>query len=195
MNAVGLKSHSLAATGTAMNLALVDFTRALDFAARKHRDQRRKGAAAEPYVKHLAEVANLVAEVTEGKDPLLVLGALLHDTLEDTNTTPEELANAFGVEAAQLVAEVTDDKRLPKRERKRLQVETARGKSKRAKLIKIADKTSNLRSIISSPPKDWNRQRKREYFDWAAKVVEECRGVNARLEQCFDEAYRRREDL
>jgi len=175
-----------------MNVTLVDLTRALDFAARKHRDQRRKGAAAEPYVNHLAEVANLVAEATEGKDALLVLGALLHDTLEDTNTTPEELASAFGVDLAQLVAEVTDGKHLPKQERKRLQIETARGKSERTKVITIADKTSNLRSIISSPPKDWSSQRKREYFDRAAKVVEECRGVNAWLEQCFDDAYRRR---
>ena len=174
-----------------MSLTIVNLMHALDFAARKHRDQRRKGAAAEPYINHLAEVAHLVAEATKGQDALAVLGALLHDTIEDTNTTPEELATLFGTDLAALVAEVTDDKRLPKQERKRLQIETARSKSDHAKLIKIADKTSNLRSIIESPPRDWDSRRKREYFEWAAKVVDECRGVNGWLEKCFDEAYRR----
>jgi (p)ppGpp synthase/HD superfamily hydrolase len=164
--------------------------RALDFVARKHSDQRRKGAAAEPYINHLAEVACLVAEATEGRDPLAVLGALLHDTLEDTDTTRKELESEFGVEAAALVAEVTDDKSLPKQERKRLQVETAPHKSERAKLIKIADKTSNLRSISESPPVKWDAARREEYFEWSARVVEGCRGVNAHLEAAFDNAYR-----
>jgi len=174
-----------------MSDAVVTLMRALDFAARRHRDQRRKGAAAEPYINHLTEVALLVAEATQGKDPLAVLGALLHDTIEDTATTKEELEAEFGAAVATLVAEVTDDKRLAKQVRKRLQVETARHKSRRAKLIKIADKTSNLRSIIESPPVNWDTTRRREYFEWAAEVVEECRGADARLEARFDEAYRR----
>jgi GTP diphosphokinase / guanosine-3',5'-bis(diphosphate) 3'-diphosphatase len=174
-----------------MSADVVTLMRALDFVARKHSDQRRKGAAAEPYINHLAEVAFLVAEATQGRDPLAVLGALLHDTLEDTDTTRKELESEFGVEAAALVAEVTDDKSLPKQERKRLQVETAPHKSERARLIKIADKTSNLRSIVASPPVKWDTARREEYFEWAEHVVEGCRGVNAHLEAEFDEAYRR----
>jgi len=174
-----------------MSDIVVTLMRALDFAARKHRDQRRKGAAAEPYINHLAEVALLVAEATRGKDPLAVLGALLHDTIEDTKTTKNSLEAEFGPDVAALVAEVTDDKRLPKQERKRLQIETAPHKSPRAKLIKIADKTSNLLSVIESLPVDWDTERCRAYFEWAAKVVDGCRGVSARLEAHFDQAYRR----
>ena len=173
-----------------MSQAIVQLARALDFAARKHRDQRRKGAAAEPYVNHLAEVARLVAEVTAGRDPVVVAAALLHDTIEDTKTAVEEIAREFGPDVAAIVVEVTDDKRLPKAERKRLQVENAPHKSPRAKLIKIADKTSNLRAILASPPVDWDATRKREYFEWAARVVAGCRGVNRALEAHFDNAYR-----
>ena len=168
---------------------VVAVARALDFAARKHSKQRRKGEAGEPYVNHLAEVARLVAEATGGKDTVSVLAALLHDAIEDTPTTREELQAEFGREVADVVAEVTDDKSLPKAERKRLQVETTPHKSRRAKLVKIADKTSNLRSIANSPPVDWDVKRQREYFDWAARVVEGCRGTNAILEKWFDEAH------
>lgn len=172
-----------------MTRAVVEAMRAVDFAARKHRDQRRKGAAAEPYINHPAEVARLVAEATGGTPMAFVLAALLHDTLEDTETTFEELKREFGAEVAALVAEVTDDKRLPKAERKRLQVEHAAARSAGAKLIKIADKTSNLRSLLESPPLDWDARRRREYFDWAKKVVDGCRGVSPRLEAAFDAAY------
>ncbi|MGE0455299.1 MAG: HD domain-containing protein [Vicinamibacteria bacterium] len=164
--------------------------RALDFAARKHRDQRRKGAAEEPYINHLTEVALLVAEATRGEDPLAVMAALLHDTIEDTETSGDELARAFGAEVAAIVAELTDDKSLPKPERKRLQVQTAAKKSPRARLVKIADKTSNLRSLVASPPVHWDEARKRAYFEWAAQVVEGCRGVSPELEARFDEAHR-----
>ena len=176
--------------GRGARRAVVDLMRALDFAARKHRDQRRKGAGAEPYINHLTEVACLVAEATAGKDPLVVLGALLHDTLEDTQTTRRELTREFGREVAALVSEVTDDKRLHKAVRKRLQIETAPHKSDRAKLIKIADKTSNLRSLVESPPVDWDIRRQREYFAWAQNVVEGCRGVNDQLEAQFEAARR-----
>jgi len=163
--------------------------RAMDFAARKHSAQRRKGVAEEPYVNHLTEVAFLVAQATAGQDIIAVLGAILHDTVEDTKTTPAELAAEFGEDVAKVVLEVTDNKNLPKAERKLLQVETAVGKSSRAKLIKIADKTSNLRSINESPPSTWDTARKRQYFEWAAQVVQQCRGTNAWLEARFDEAH------
>lgn len=166
------------------------FARALDFAARKHVHQRRKGELAEPYVNHLSDVARLLAEATGGNDVTLVVAGLLHDTLEDTETTFAELTKEFGAEVAELVAEVTDDKSLPKAERKRLQIETAPHKSARARMIKLADKTSNLHSLISSPPRDWSGERIRDYVAWAGKVVAGCRGVNDYLEQEFDRARR-----
>jgi (p)ppGpp synthase/HD superfamily hydrolase len=164
-------------------------TRAYDFAARKHTLQRRKGVAAEPYINHLTEVAELLAQATGGSDPRLVAAGILHDTIEDTDTTRAELAAGFGADIAALVAEVTDDKSLPKATRKRLQVDQAAKKSARARMIKLADKTSNLRALLSSPPADWPRERKREYFAWAQAVVAGCRGVNAALEAAFDRAF------
>lgn len=162
---------------------------AIDFAARKHTDQRRKGAADEPYVNHVISVARLLAEATEGRDPGLVAAGLLHDTVEDTETTLDDLAGAFGTDVADLVAEVTDDKSLPKAERKRLQIKKAAGKSHRAKMLKLADKTCNLRSLVDSPPPDWNGARRLDYVDWAKRVADECRGVNGFLEQAFDRAW------
>jgi (p)ppGpp synthase/HD superfamily hydrolase len=173
-----------------MSIDVVQVTRALDYAARKHVSQRRKGEAQEPYINHLAEVAHLLAEATGGGDSNLVIAGLLHDCIEDQGVTYEELVELFGDDVADLVRDVTDDKTLLKAERKRLQVELAPHKSDRAKMLKIADKTSNLRAIAVSPPSGWDEQRKRDYFAWALAVVAGCRGVNAFLEAKFDEAYR-----
>jgi guanosine-3',5'-bis(diphosphate) 3'-pyrophosphohydrolase len=168
---------------------LISVTHALELAAVKHTDQRRKGARGEPYINHLAEVARLLADATGGGDAVLIAAGLLHDTIEDTDTSYAEIEAAFGAEVADLVQEVTDDKSLPKQERKRLQVEKAPGKSPRAKLIKIADKISNLRALLRTPPADWSLTRKRDYFDWAAAVVAGCRGFNPALDQAFDQAH------
>jgi (p)ppGpp synthase/HD superfamily hydrolase len=135
-------------------------------------------------------VAFLLAESTDGADPALVMAGLLHDTIEDTDTTEEELAEAFGVDVASLVAEVTDDTRLDREMRKRLQVESAPHKSRRARMIKIADKIANLRSISESPPVGWSGRRKREYVAWAREVVAACGPTNEMLEQLFEEAAR-----
>jgi len=172
-----------------MTAEIVQLTRAADYAARQHIAQRRKGERAEPYINHLAEVATLLAEATEGRDPVLVMGGLLHDTLEDTDTTYDDRVERFGAEVAALVREVTDDKSLPKDVRKRLQVETTASKSMRARLLKIADKTSNLRGLMGSPPVGWTEQRLRDYVVWAEQVVRSCRGLNAKLEAGFDEAH------
>ncbi len=168
------------------------YVAALEFAAQRHLTQKIPGSDL-PYVVHVTSVA---AEVIAGlattpvdNSELAVLCALLHDAIEDTPTTREELEQEFGREVADIVAEVTDDKSLPKAQRKRLQVETAPRKSHRAKLVKIADKTSNLWSIAKTPPVDWDLKRQREYFDWAARVVAGCRGTNATLERWFDEAH------
>jgi len=163
-------------------------TRAAHFAAQRHMGQRRKGTAREPYINHLAEVAALLAESLERPDAALVAAGWLHDTVEDTEIEREDLVQHFGEDIAELVAEVTDDKSVPKAERKRLQIETAPHKSPRARMLKIADKTSNIRSLLVSPPDNWERQRLIDYVDWAESVVAGCRGVNARLDTLFDDA-------
>src|ERR1700758_2547011 len=129
----------------------VTVLRAADAAARWHVHQRRKGAAEKPYINHLLEVATLVAEATDGKDPELVIAALLHDAIEDQEVPRSVIAEAFGAGVAELVEEGTDDKKVEKQERKRLQIEHSHKKSQRAKILKLADKTSNLRAVAASP--------------------------------------------
>ena len=162
--------------------------KAADAAARWHVNQKRKGAAQEPYINHLLEVASLVADATDGKDPDLVIAALLHDAIEDQEVPREMIAEAFGEEVAALVEEVTDDKSLEKSERKRKQVEHASSESGRAKIIKLADKTSNLRTISVSPSPEWSVRRRLEYVAWAREVASALKGANAFLEAEFDKA-------
>jgi|SRR5437016_2571345 len=160
--------------------------KALHFAANKHRDQRRKDIEASPYINHPIEVAEVLARVGGVTDLVTLQGAVLHDTLEDTKTTPEELEAAFGPEVRRVVEEVTDDKRLPKAERKRLQIEHAPHLSARAKQIKLADKISNVRGVTQAPPADWPLERRQEYLNWTEQVVAGCRGCNAALEDFYD---------
>ena len=167
---------------------IVLITRAFNFASSRHSEQRRKGQAQEPYVNHLAEVAELVAETTNGNDANLVAAALLHDTIEDTHTQPNELVTLFNEDIASLVGEVTDDTTLLKAERKKIQIANAPKKSPRAKILKLADKTSNLRSIAKSPPKNWDSSRKAEYINWAVKVVEGLGTVPTGLKSHFEKA-------
>jgi GTP diphosphokinase / guanosine-3',5'-bis(diphosphate) 3'-diphosphatase len=163
--------------------------KALAFAAHKHRDQRRKDAEASPYINHPIALADVLVNEGGVTDVETLCAALLHDTVEDTATTHQELVDAFGSRIARIVAEVTDDKSLSKAERKRLQVEHAALLSPEAKLVKLADKISNLRDVASHPPAHWNLARRREYFDWAKNVVDRLRGVHPRLEAAFDRAY------
>jgi (p)ppGpp synthase/HD superfamily hydrolase len=165
------------------------------FAAEKHVEQRRKGKAGAPYVNHLLEVAELVATSTDNLDTNLIAAALLHDTVEDTATTHQELCETFGEDVADLVAEVTDDKSLPKATRKALQIRNAPHKSERAAKIKLADKISNLRAILASPPADWSVERQREYFEWARRVVDGLPAPNAILKAEFDRTYARSGEL
>lgn len=160
---------------------------ALRFAARKHRDQRRKDAEASPYINHPIEVAEVLARVGGVSDPVTLQAAILHDTIEDTDTTPEELESAFGPVVRELVEEVTDDKTLPKQRRKELQVEHARHLSDRARRIKLADKICNVRDITQAPPADWSGERRMEYFRWARRVVAGCRSASEPLAREFDQ--------
>lgn len=165
---------------------------ALEFAAHKHRDQRRKDVHASPYINHPIALANVLVNEAGVSNPEIVCAALLHDTIEDTETTPQELAQEFGEEIRDIVLEVTDDKSLPKSDRKRLQIEHAIHASHKAKLVKLADKICNLRDIASSPPANWSLERQQEYFEWAKRVIDRVRGTNPRLEDAFDRAYARR---
>jgi GTP diphosphokinase / guanosine-3',5'-bis(diphosphate) 3'-diphosphatase len=162
--------------------------KAADAAARWHVHQRRKGPAEEPYINHLVEVAMLVAEATGGADPNLVIAALLHDAIEDCEVPKELISETFGEDVASIVVEVTDNKSLEKSERKLNQVKTAATKSPRAKILKLADKTSNLRAIASSAPTDWSVKRRMDYVRWAREVARGLRGVNQKLEEQFDQA-------
>jgi GTP diphosphokinase / guanosine-3',5'-bis(diphosphate) 3'-diphosphatase len=168
---------------------------AANFAAEKHASQKRKGAAAEPYVNHVLEVADLVSTALSKPDTNLIVAALLHDVIEDCGVTKEELVAQFGPDVAGLVMEVTDDKSLAKSERKRLQIVNAPKKSVRAQAIKLADKISNLRGILASPPADWSLQRRREYFQWAKQVVDGLTAPNPVLKAEFERVYRQIENL
>jgi GTP diphosphokinase / guanosine-3',5'-bis(diphosphate) 3'-diphosphatase len=162
---------------------------ALAFAADKHRKQRRKDPEASPYINHPITLAQVLAKEARITNPTVLAAAILHDTIEDTETTYEELRDRFGKKIAGIVREVSDDKTLSKVDRKRLQIEHAKDLSRAARLVKLADKISNVRDIASNPPAHWHLERRREYFDWAKKVVDRIRGTNKKLERAFDEAY------
>lgn len=168
--------------------------RAAAFAAQRHRRQRRLDPERSPYINHPLALADILANLGGVADPVVLCAALLHDTVEDTATTFEEIELAFGARIAAVVREVTDDKALPKAERKRLQVEHAPHISREAQLVKLADKIGNLGDLLDAPPR-WPRQRKRDYFDWNAQVVAGLRGVHPALEARFDALYARIDEL
>lgn len=159
---------------------------AIRFSAEKHRNQRRKDSERSPYINHPIEVVQLLWEVGGVRDVDVLLAAVLHDTIEDTDTRPEEISGRFGEKVLSLVMEVTDDKHLPKGERKRLQIVNAPHKSYGAKLIKLADKACNVRNLVTMPPKDWSMERRQEYLLWGEKVVAGLRGTNSALEDYYD---------
>ena len=171
-----------------MNGYAARLLRALEFAAEMHRGQRRKGADASPYINHPIQVAELLANVGRIEDETTLIAAILHDTIEDTTATCEQIASLFGPDVAALVMEMTDDKSLQSDRRKNMQVELAPRLSNRAKAIKIADKICNVRDVGSKPPPDWSAERRLAYFDWAERVVAGCRGVHSVLEACFDDS-------
>ena len=173
-------------------LALARVLDALAFAAEKHRDQRRKDVHRAPYINHPISLAQVLCREGRVCDVDVICGALLHDTLEDTETTAEELEARFGAKVLAIVQQVSDDKTLPKQERKRLQILHAAGISDSAKLVKLADKICNLRDVADNPPSSWGLARRQDYFDWAKEVVDRLRGVHPTLEATFDAAYARR---
>jgi guanosine-3',5'-bis(diphosphate) 3'-pyrophosphohydrolase len=159
---------------------------AISFAAQKHTTQKRKGADAQPYINHPLEVLNLLGNVGKVEDYDVLIAAVLHDTIEDTETSAEEITELFGATVCQYVFEVTDDKSLPKAERKQLQIEHAPHLSVGAKYIKLADKISNIRDVSENPPDGWSIERRREYIKWGENVIAGLRGANENLENYFD---------
>jgi len=167
--------------------------KALDFAAKRHRNQFRKGAEKIPYINHPIQVANLLVNEGGENDTVLICAAILHDVIEDTVENVEErqelideISEIFGKEILSVTLEVTDDKTLEKKVRKQLQIEEANHKSVNAKKLKIADKIMNVIDITNNPPSDWPMERLTDYLDWSEKVVAGLRGVNLRLEDLFD---------
>jgi guanosine-3',5'-bis(diphosphate) 3'-pyrophosphohydrolase len=169
--------------------AAAELLEAVMFAADRHRTQRRKDVEASPYINHPIALAHLLSTVGGIEDMDVLRAAILHDTVEDTETTEAELRDKFGDAVANMVMEVTDDKSLSKQRRKELQVEHAPHKSRGAALIKLADKTCNLRDIATSPPADWSLVRQQLYFDWAKRVVDSLPPVSEQLRQAFDDAH------
>ena len=177
-------------TAAADDVALI--IKALMFAAHKHRDQRRKDIDASPYINHPISLVDVLYREGGVDDVVVIVGALLHDTIEDTDTTPAELTAEFGSEISSVVLEVTDDTSLDRATRKQMQIERAAQVSDKAKLIKLADKICNLQDMLTQPPASWDLDRKQEYFDWAKQVVNQIRGTNPKLEAVFDDTYSRR---
>lgn len=171
------------------------FVKAIAFAAEKHRNQRRKDADASPYINHPIALANVLANEGGVDDLVALCAAVLHDTVEDTETTEEELTATFGTAIASIVMQVTDDKSLEKSVRKQKQIEHAPHIATEAKLVKLADKICNLRDILASPPANWSAERKQAYFDWASQVVDGLRGVHPVLEAAFDTLVARKGEL
>ena len=161
---------------------------AVAFAADKHKNQRRKGADEQPYINHPIEVAEQIVRVGKVSDSRILLAAILHDTVEDTDATPEIIEKYFGREVREIVAEVTDDKTLPKAERKQKQIKHAPHLSESAKVVKISDKISNIRDVLENPPDGWSDERRLDYLEWGENVINAgLRGVNADLEKMFDD--------
>ena len=182
--------HAKPMTFDSPQLALL--FRALEFAARKHRDQRRKDIDSTPYINHPISVAREMIETAAIDDPDTLCAALLHDTIEDTDTSADELERLFGKTICELVLEVTDDKSLAKAARKQAQIDHAPMLSRPARAIKLADKICNLRDVTASPPPDWSLARRQAYFDWARQVIDGLRGDWPQLEARFDAEYRSR---
>jgi GTP diphosphokinase / guanosine-3',5'-bis(diphosphate) 3'-diphosphatase len=162
---------------------------AFKFAALKHRDQRRKDERSSPYINHPIAVVSALWETGGVRDITTLVAAILHDIIEDTETSPEELEYEFGAEVCNIVKELTDDKDLPKAVRKSLQLENSGQLSLRARYVRIADKISNVEDIVHSPPARWSPERREEYVIWAGKLIDALRGTNEALEQHFEKIF------
>ncbi|XP_041275047.1 guanosine-3',5'-bis(diphosphate) 3'-pyrophosphohydrolase MESH1 isoform X1 [Onychostruthus taczanowskii] len=213
---MGSEAAGMGSEAPGMGSVAARLLEAVDFAARKHKEQRRMDPEGTPYINHPIAVARILAHEAGVTDVVVLQvtpcpalpgparapaaprvpsspqAALLHDTVEDTDATLAEIEERFGAEVRRVVHEVTDDKSLPKMERKRLQIERAPGCSRRAKLVKLADKLHNLRDLNRCTPQGWSEERVQEYFRWAARVVSGLRGTSAALEGALQRLFEER---
>ncbi|RUS71035.1 hypothetical protein EGW08_021206 [Elysia chlorotica] len=191
-NSTAMAERNSLSQDEALSKVVKEIVRCTNFAALKHKDQRRKDKQQTPYVNHVIGVAHIL--VSEGgiSDVSVIQAALLHDTVEDTDTSFYELQAEFGEDVANLVKEMTDDKSLPKAERKALQISHAPQASHRAKLVKLADKLYNLRDLRRCTPESWTEERVQEYFEWASQVVAGLRGTNQAMEDALDQLFMER---
>ncbi|MBC7475074.1 MAG: HD domain-containing protein [Candidatus Sericytochromatia bacterium] len=166
---------------------------AVKFASEKHKFQKRKDKQGSPYINHPIKVAELIWNKGEVRDIDVIIAALLHDTVEDTDTSIEEIKKLFGDKVALYVSEVTDDKKLQKEERKKLQIKHSPNISHGAKQVKFGDKISNISDIAESPPCNWDFDRRRQYLEWSNNVVKGLRGSNDKLEAIFDDCLTKSE--
>lgn len=166
--------------------------RAMAFAAGKHRDQRRKDECGSPYINHPLALVDVLVHEGRIVEIDIIVAALLHDTIEDTDATAHEIETHFGPVIRSIVEEVTDDTRLDRERRKRRQIEKAPYLSAQARAVKLADKICNLRDVVSNPPKGWELERRQAYFDWAKEVIDGLRGMHTGLEEVFDDVYLQR---
>lgn len=164
------------------------------FAAEKHQGDVRKNNQRSPYITHPLLVAQAIVEIGEIQETAILAAAILHDTIEDTKTTREEIRERFGDEILSIVLEVTDDKTLPKMVRKRLQVAHAAELSYEARIVKLGDKLINCRDILNDPPDYWPLKRRQDYIQWGADVIFRIRGTNPKLEEAFDQVMARAEN-
>jgi GTP diphosphokinase / guanosine-3',5'-bis(diphosphate) 3'-diphosphatase len=162
-------------------IALV--VRAVAFAAIKHRDQRRRDGAATPYVNHVIAVADALANEGGIRDAAVICAALLHDVLEKTDASSQELRQLFGMKIADTVAELTDDYSLPKTERKQRQIDAMPGLSREAQQVRLADKLCNLRDVLAGSPVEWSNARKSRYVAHAQRVLCRIDGICPPLER------------
>ena len=162
-------------------------TAVIAYATEMHRGQRRKGRHGEPYINHCLRVASTLSTDGGYNDVVLLSAAILHDTIEDTPATVDDINERFGALIAKVVAEVTDDDRLPYQARRAQQSERAATLSSRAKLVRLADKIDNVRDILQRPP-SWGIERRQDYVRWASQVIAGLRGIDAVLEAIFDQA-------
>ena len=172
---------------------LADILDAAVFAAEKHQGHVRKNSRHSPYITHPLLVTKIIYQEGEIQDPIILFAAILHDTIEDTDTTRDEIKERFGEDVLSIVLEVTDDKSMPKMERKRHQVAHAPELSYKARIVKLGDKLINCRDILNHPPADWTLKRRQDYIQWGADVLFQIRGTNPQLEAAFDRVMTRAE--
>ena len=170
---------------------LIEIFKALEFASIKHSHQKRKGI---PYINHPIQVAHLLIKCLHNPTTEIIVSALLHDTLEDTNTNSDELKDRFGDKVLHLVEEVSDNMKLSSLKRKKLQITHAHKLSAEAGYIKIADKTCNIRDMLTTKI-NWTRKRKITYIEWAGKVISRISDKHKELVEEFKNAVKEAETI